>query len=76
MGCLKSSIGHTEGGSALCSITKVALALQRRELPPNLNYETPNPNIDELKTGLIKPVIERQEFHEDLCALNSFGFGG
>lgn len=76
MGCLKSSIGHSEGGSALCSITKVALALQRRELPPNLNYETPNPNIDELKNGLIKPVIERQEFHEDICALNSFGFGG
>lgn len=76
MGCLKSSIGHSEGGSALCSITKVALALQRRELPPNLNFDTPNPNIDELKTGIIQPVVERQEFHESLVALNSFGFGG
>ncbi|KAK4337166.1 hypothetical protein RND71_043482 [Anisodus tanguticus] len=75
-GCLRSNIGHTEGGSALCSITKVALALQRREVPPNINFETPNPNIEELNCGLIQPVIEPTELNEDIVAVNSFGFGG
>lgn len=46
MGCLKSNMGHTEGASGLCAITKACLALQRRELPPNLHLTNPNPHIE------------------------------
>lgn len=76
MGCLKSNMGHTEGASGMCAISKACLVFQRREIPPNLHLVTPNPSIDGLKTGVLKPVLERTEFHDDLIGVNSFGFGG
>lgn len=76
MGCLKSNLGHTEGASGTCALTKVCLAFENYELPPNLNFNTPNPNIDGLRTGILKPVIERTTFKEDTVAVSSFGFGG
>lgn len=76
MGCLKSNMGHTEGASGLCAITKACLALQRKELPPNLHLVNPNPNIEGLAKGYLKPVLQRIPFDGDLIGVNSFGFGG
>ena len=36
MGCLKSNMGHSEGASALCGMSKVALIFQRGIIPPNI----------------------------------------
>lgn len=76
MGCLKSNLGHTEGASGTCALSKVCLAFENYELPPNLNFNTPNPNIDGLRTGILKPVTERMPFKENVVAVSSFGFGG
>ena len=76
MGCLKSNMGHTEGASGLCAITKACLALQRKELPPNLHLVNPNPRIEGLAKGYLKPVLERMPFDGDLIGVNSFGFSG
>lgn len=76
MGCLKSNMGHTEGASGTCAITKACLVFQRRELPPNLHLNTPNPHIEGLKNGTLKPVLERMPFNGSLIGVNSFGFGG
>ena len=76
MGCLKSNLGHTEGASGTCAISKVCLAFENKELPPNLHFNNPNLNIEGLKTGALKPVTERMPFHENIVGVSSFGFGG
>ncbi|XP_053213860.1 fatty acid synthase-like [Panonychus citri] len=75
-GCLKSSIGHSEGASALCSLAKVSKIMQAGCIPPNLNYKSPNPNIKQLVDGIIKPVTQVTPFKDEYIAVNSFGFGG
>ena len=75
LGALKSNMGHSEGASGVCGITKACLAFQRGELPPNLFYKTPNPKIEGLVSGKLKPVTEAMKFDEDVIGLNSFGFG-
>ncbi len=46
IGSVKTNIGHTETASGLASVIKVALALEKRQVPPNMNFEEPNPMID------------------------------
>ena len=76
IGCMKSNMGHSEGSSGVCSVSKSALIFQRKMIPPNINFVTPNPNIEGLINGKLKPVLEPTPFNEDTIALNSFGFGG
>ncbi|XP_025018649.1 fatty acid synthase, partial [Tetranychus urticae] len=76
VGCLKSNMGHSEGASALCAITKVVKIFQNGLIPPNINFNEPNPFIESLIKGVIKPVLEVTPYEKDLIAVNSFGFGG
>lgn len=76
VGCLKSSIGHTEGTSGLCALVKSLLVLQHRKIPPNLHMKSPNLNIKGLEDGRMKPVTSVTEFNEDTIPINCFGFGG
>jgi acyl transferase domain-containing protein len=43
---VKSNLGHTEGCSFMASLIKVSLMLKRKEIIPNIRYNTPNPKID------------------------------
>lgn len=45
IGSVKTNIGHTETVSGLASIIKVAMALEKKQIPPSINFENPNPNI-------------------------------
>lgn len=46
LGSLKANIGHLGEAAGVASIIKTAMALQHAELPPSLNYQSPNPRID------------------------------
>ncbi|MFD7365567.1 SDR family NAD(P)-dependent oxidoreductase [Nocardiopsis alba] len=46
VGSVKTNVGHLEGAAGITGLIKVALALREGELPPSLNFETPNPDID------------------------------
>ncbi|KKN42669.1 hypothetical protein LCGC14_0710920 [marine sediment metagenome] len=46
IGSIKSQIGHLKSASGIAGILKTVLALHHKIIPPSLNYETPNPNID------------------------------
>jgi len=40
---LKPNLGHSEGASGLSSLIKMTLALEKKIIPPNINFTTPNP---------------------------------
>lgn len=45
VGSVKTNIGHTGPVSGLAGIIKTIWALKTKQIPQNLNYETPNPRI-------------------------------
>ncbi|MFH9618319.1 beta-ketoacyl synthase N-terminal-like domain-containing protein, partial [Streptomyces pratensis] len=45
VGSAKTNVGHLEGAAGITGLIKVILALKTGELPPSLNFETPNPAI-------------------------------
>jgi non-ribosomal peptide synthase protein (TIGR01720 family) len=46
IGSVKTNIGHLDAASGVAGLIKTVLALGHRQLPPSLNYQTPNPEID------------------------------
>lgn len=76
VGCLKASIGHSEGASGLCSLAKAVVILQTKLIPPNLYFYKANPNIKPLVEGKIAPVLKVTPLPGELIPLNNFGFGG
>lgn len=78
VGSVKSNVGHGEGASALASIMKVVLALERGAIPPIYQLETRNPNID-FDGARVRPVTEVTPWPADRlrrASINSFGYGG
>lgn len=46
IGSLKPNMGHLEAASGVASLIKVVEALKHQKIPPNIHYESPNPEID------------------------------
>ncbi|KAI3379107.1 hypothetical protein SNEBB_007999 [Seison nebaliae] len=76
IGSTKSNMGHPEPASGVAALSKVLIAIQRKELPANLHYQNPNKDIPSLLNGKLVPIVENKKWEGGLCALNSFGFGG
>ncbi|XP_049874376.1 fatty acid synthase [Pectinophora gossypiella] len=76
LGSVKSNMGHSEPASGLCSIAKVVVAMEHGEIPANLHYSSPNPDIPALSDGRIQVVAQNTKWDGGLVAVNSFGFGG
>ncbi|MFD3688737.1 beta-ketoacyl synthase N-terminal-like domain-containing protein, partial [Nocardiopsis sp. NPDC058631] len=79
VGSVKTNIGHLEGAAGIAGLIKVLLSLHHRELPPSLNFETPNPRIpmEELNLSVRSeagawPYTDRPL----LAGVSSFGMGG
>ena len=62
--------------TGLTSLAKVLIAMERREIPSNLHFNTPNPEIEALSDGRLRVVSKNLPFNGDYVAINSFGFGG
>jgi acyl transferase domain-containing protein/trans-aconitate methyltransferase len=79
IGSVKTNIGHLEAAAGIAGVVKTVIALGRRELPPNLHFETPNPLIDwaampmTIPTDVMpwEPIGGRR-----LAGVSSFGFSG
>ncbi|MFI0862713.1 beta-ketoacyl synthase N-terminal-like domain-containing protein, partial [Streptomyces smyrnaeus] len=79
VGSAKTNIGHLEGASGVAGLLKAALSIAYGELPPSLNYATPNPRIPLADLGLRVqdtlapwPHPERRK----VAGVSSFGMGG
>lgn len=46
IGSVKTNIGHLDAAAGVSGLIKTVLALKHRTLPPSLNFEQPNPQID------------------------------
>ncbi|KAL5050934.1 hypothetical protein BDW71DRAFT_215073 [Aspergillus fruticulosus] len=78
IGAAKPNVGHSEGASGLTSLIKAALALEKKIIPPNAHFETPNPSIPFVEGKLTVPV-EPTPWPSDRAeriSVNSFGIGG
>ena len=79
IGSIKSNIGHLEPASGIAGITKILLSLKHREIPANLHFNTPNPNIDFAGWRLSvvdQPLALPDSAQPLVFGVNSFGFGG
>ncbi len=79
IGAVKTNIGHLEAASGMASLMKAALALRHRQLPPNLHFQTPNPEIPFATLPLqVQSRLEPwpDSDHARLAGVNAFGFGG
>jgi acyl transferase domain-containing protein len=46
IGSVKTNIGHLGAAAGIAGFIKTVLALENKALPPSLNFESPNPQID------------------------------
>lgn len=80
IGSVKSNIGHLEATAGVAGLIKTALALKHRQIPPNLHFQTPNPQISFADLNLQVPTTlmpwPEPDTGRRLASVNSFGFGG
>ncbi|MGZ8635151.1 MAG: acyltransferase domain-containing protein, partial [Solirubrobacteraceae bacterium] len=80
LGSVKSNIGHLKAGAGAAGLLKATLALHHKVLPPSLNFERPNPNLDWSRS----PFAVNTELHDwevpagqtRVAGVSAFGFGG
>ncbi|MGB3495630.1 MAG: hybrid fatty acyl-AMP ligase/type I polyketide synthase, partial [Elainellaceae cyanobacterium] len=82
VGSVKTNIGHLESAAGIAGLMKVVLALQHREIPPHLHFQTLNPHIHLTETPIQIPTQPQDwTVGEDMgdrriAGVSSFGFGG
>ncbi|KAL2166565.1 hypothetical protein VTG60DRAFT_2512 [Thermothelomyces hinnuleus] len=79
IGSVKTNIGHTEAASGVAAVIKVALALEKGQIPPSINFETPNPKLHLNEWKLKVPTsLESWPEREGIrrASINNFGYGG
>ena len=79
LGAVKTNFGHLEAAAGIAGFIKAVLAVQRAQIPPNLNFTQWNPAIDASPTRLFVPtdVAPWPECQGPRRAgVSSFGLGG
>lgn len=79
IGSVKTNVGHLESAAGITGLIKAALAVKHGRIPPSLNFETPNPEIDFPATPF--QVVDRLtdwdgQGRPRRAGVNSFGMGG
>ncbi|MBL8154915.1 MAG: acyltransferase domain-containing protein, partial [Anaerolineae bacterium] len=79
LGSVKSNIGHLKAGAGAAGLLKATLAVYNKVLPPTLNSERPNPNIDFAQTPF-RLIHEAENWERNgtprRCGVSAYGFGG
>ncbi|KAK0101698.1 hypothetical protein ONS95_006853 [Cadophora gregata] len=80
VGSIKTVIGHSEGAAGIAGMLEACLAVKHGVIPPNLHFETLNPNLEPFIHHLEVPT-KAQKWPETSsvvrrASVNSFGFGG
>jgi phthiocerol/phenolphthiocerol synthesis type-I polyketide synthase E len=79
IGSVKSNIGHTDAAAGVAGFIKTVLCLERKLLPPSINVERPNPEID-FQSSPFFVNTRLRSWEADTgplrAGVSSFGFGG
>ncbi|TGJ85110.1 hypothetical protein E0Z10_g3631 [Xylaria hypoxylon] len=75
---VKTNLGHTEAASGLAAIIKAAKSLELGQIPPSINFEKPNPEIDfeTLRLQVPQKLTEWPSTGIRRASVNNFGYGG
>ncbi len=80
LGSAKSNIGHLKAGAGAAGMLKATLALHHKILPPTLNANPANPNIDFSQTPFTllheARAWETTNGTPRRCGVSAYGFGG
>ncbi|WP_197350257.1 polyketide synthase, partial [Ralstonia solanacearum] len=77
LGSVKSNLGHLDTAAGIASLLKAVLAVERRAIPPNLHFATPNPALGLDDSPFYVPT-EAQPWNDAsrVAGVSSFGIGG
>jgi acyl transferase domain-containing protein len=79
IGSVKSNVGHLESAAGVTGLIKTVLALQHKQIPPSLHFQSPNPEID-FASSPFYVNTEVQEWKNGArprrAGVSSFGIGG
>jgi acyl transferase domain-containing protein len=79
LGSVKTNIGHLSAAAGIAGLIKCVLALQHKYIPPSLNFEQPNPNID-FENAPFYVNTQLTEWRAGdaprRAGINAFGIGG
>ncbi|HNP70651.1 MAG TPA: beta-ketoacyl synthase N-terminal-like domain-containing protein, partial [Kouleothrix sp.] len=80
LGSAKSNVGHLKAGAGAAGLLKTVMALHDKVLPPTLNSEKPNPNINFGATPFYLNHEPREwpqpAGYPRRAAVSAYGFGG
>ena len=79
IGSVKTNIGHLVAASGCANLLKVTLAMKNEMIPPSINFEEPNPNINFLDSPIYvvdKLTPWKKSNQPRRAGINAFGFSG
>ena len=79
IGSVKTNIGHLDAAAGIAGIIKTALCLKHKQIPPSLNYQESNPQIDfEHSPFFVNTKLVNWETGDKplRAGVSSFGIGG
>jgi acyl transferase domain-containing protein/thioesterase domain-containing protein len=76
IGSVKTNIGHAGPAAGVAGLIKVLLAMEHRELPASLNFETPNRHIEFAETPFFVNRAARAWDGPRRAAVSAFGLSG
>ncbi|WEG19168.1 SDR family NAD(P)-dependent oxidoreductase (plasmid) [Alkalihalophilus pseudofirmus] len=79
VGSVKTNIGHANEAAGMCGLFKCILSLKNKIIPPTLNFQEPNPNIDFINSPLyvvdkLMPLQSKKE--KAILGISGFGMSG
>ncbi|SDM25909.1 Acyl transferase domain-containing protein [Catalinimonas alkaloidigena] len=78
IGSVKSNMGHLEAAAGIAGMIKLTMVLKNRQVPANLHFLKPNPNIpfDDYKLRVPTQLEDLPKEGTLFGGVNSFGAGG
>jgi acyl transferase domain-containing protein/thioesterase domain-containing protein len=79
IGSVKANLGHLDAAAGIAGLIKAVLVLAHKEVPPSINYDKPNPQIDFENSPFYvnrQPVCLGSSPGPPLASVSSFGVGG
>ena len=79
IGSVKSNIGHLDAAAGIAGLIKTVLAIEHQQIPPSLNFNTPNPKLELADSPFyVNTTLSRWPQGETprRAGVSAFGIGG